>query len=684
MSLKESYNQIVRHHALNENPNENEYNELTKMILSESPKNMIELLTLFKQKDNIKNSNAPTLTYVFNLYSLYLVETNDKESLMVLKKILKIITKLQEPERIRLTKFVWSCQGFCQLIDEINLPESGRQYMTDSIFSTMSDTNYQISDINVATECYYPLIDTMIFIRDTQIDKWNSFVKYIEHFFDANLGYTFDDPSRVGQYLSTFDYCVFVLNLLIIIMKRIMNDNKLVFIFWKAMHVVYLQIPIMRHRIGSSINLTKSKMDRSDDNQEKKELRDHYHRGIEMIRKLEKCIETIDYKYINDMMGQYTNYLIEGKQYDIMHGLIESYSYWSKILIKETQIISIIYSLISSMEVPIQIKFNATCLLLSHDLRNDFFCYKNGKKVMIDYIINDVNRLKEINKLYLIDLVIGLIETNEIIDMDTKNDQIDNIALNYGINTMVLSLLTDDNPVNMCENMDVLEKLLYVLPGIGGQYKDSLKCLSFQQRDNQKIVNSLTRMIKASTLMIRSLHRLGKNGLSYVDQVFEYIQTIIETKKHLILGEQEHEILLQTLNTLENKYIEMINPMICDMFNELMKLNTKIIINDNTSKICVQLIGITLPEKIKIIDYDTLSQEYKDVITCDLVINPYYITAGTEELYLVDRKTMMSLSETKVNPFTREEMSREMIEEFNNKTDIIEHRKLYQESLEKL
>ncbi len=761
MSLKQTYDQIIRQLVLGENPI---YDELTNMILGEVPRNMVELLTIFKQKEDIKmnepsrlgTKQMPTTSYVFNLYSLHLVDNtieakehvsvphhdtgNITEGVNVLKKILKIITKLQESERLRLTKFIWSCQGFSLLATDLDLPRSGHEYMTDSIFSIISGPDYKINNMNQCIEYYEPMIDTILLFKIIKEDKWVKFVKYIEHFFDTNIGYTYDDPSKIGPYLSTFDYCVFVLNLLTKMMKKMVNSNEIIKILWKAIYVVYFQIPIMRHRIGSSINYTREEMNQTKNSQKKKELNDHCHKGIIMIQKLEKKIETIDHKYINETMSNKIQNIIDDKQYDIMHGLIESYSYWSRTLIKTTGIINILYLFMSSPEVPIQIKFNATCLLLSHNLRNDFFCYKNGKKVMIDYIINDVNRLKEINKLYLIDLVIGLIETDEIVDtnvtdefvdtnvtneivdtnvtnenVDTNvtneivDDQIDSIALNHGINIMVLSLLTPvvdpGNPnmhmhgsktpqENMCENMDILEKLLCVLPGIGGQYKESLKCLSFQHRDNQKIVNSLTRMIKTSTLMIKSLCGLGTYGLSYVDQLLEYVETIINTKKHLILEKQsqqpyeklnsEEGNLLRTLETLEKKYIEMIKPMIEEMFNGLLRSKAKIIINKNTEKICVDMIGIKIPDDMRIIDYEILSQEYKDVITCDLVMNPYYITAGTDELFLIDRKTMLSLSETKINPFTREDMNRQMMEEFNNRPDIIEHKKKYMENIREL
>jgi hypothetical protein len=268
------------------------------------------------------------------------------------------------------------------------------------------------------------------------------------------------------------------------------------------------------------------------------------------------------------------------------------------------------------------------------------------------------------------------------------------IELNHGINIMVLSLLSGsgsgsgsipETRDNM--NMEVVEKLLYALPGICGQYKESLKCLSFQQTENQKIVVSLTRMIKASTLMIRSLDSMGSNGLSYVDQLLEYVETIIETKKHLILDPDtriEQSDLLKILDMLEKKYIETIRPMIDLMFQKLIGFDRNIMISKNTERICVEVIKIELPENLKVIDDDTLSQEYKDVITCDMVINPYYITTGTGELFLIDRKTMLSLSETKINPFTRETMDRQMIEEFNDKPEIIEHRRQYVEKINKL
>jgi hypothetical protein len=72
-----------------------------------------------------------------------------------------------------------------------------------------------------------------------------------------------------------------------------------------------------------------------------------------------------------------------------------------------------------------------------------------------------------------------------------------------------------------------------------------------------------------------------------------------------------------------------------------------------------------------------------DAIGCDLVTDPYYIKSS-DQLHLVDRKTILRLCEAKKNPFTREPLDRESVEQFNAMPCVIEARAQIQAKLDQL
>jgi hypothetical protein len=126
-----------------------------------------------------------------------------------------------------------------------------------------------------------------------------------------------------------------------------------------------------------------------------------------------------------------------------------------------------------------------------------------------------------------------------------------------------------------------------------------------------------------------NIHKLGRIGLSYINDIVEWSKNIFDNYdliKEYIVDKYEYIIVSQEIKEL---------------------------IGENN-------------DKIKVIENELLI----DAISCQTVINPYFIKSG-DNYNLIDRKTMMMISYSKINPFTREYVDRKLLEEFNNNLDVV-------------
>ena len=131
---------------------------------------------------------------------------------------------------------------------------------------------------------------------------------------------------------------------------------------------------------------------------------------------------------------------------------------------------------------------------------------------------------------------------------------------------------------------------------------------------------------------------------------------------------------LQIFEHAKEKYIRNIKLELKSMFTKMIEY--KIIINQQSENFIKNILHMTLEKGIKVIGQ--IPEELSDTISCELVTNPYFIKTQTNDneytLHLIDRKTLLNIAQTKTNPFTREPMDIQSLEEFNNRYDILEQR----------
>jgi len=230
-------------------------------------------------------------------------------------------------------------------------------------------------------------------------------------------------------------------------------------------------------------------------------------------------------------------------------------------------------------------------LLINEQCINTYLLYDKEIKILKKYIIEDIHKIKDINNNHLIDILLNL--TYLIIE--------DNDLLEHYI-------------IKFCE---LLEHYLHIKKN----FDTSI----------EYIKNDIDSMIMGFKILIMSIHKMGKNGLSYINDIIEWSKNLFDNfdlVKEYIIEKYEYIIVSSEIKDLLDKTGE--------------------------------------NNKIKVIENELLI----DTISCQTVINPYYIKSGNN-YNLIDRKTMMMIAYSKINPFTREYIDRKLLEEFNNNLEIV-------------
>jgi hypothetical protein len=149
------------------------------------------------------------------------------------------------------------------------------------------------------------------------------------------------------------------------------------------------------------------------------------------------------------------------------------------------------------------------------------------------------------------------------------------------------------------------------------------------------IKNDIDNLILTLKFIIMNIHKLENIGLSYVNDIIGWSNSIFNNTdliKEYIIDKYEYIIVTE---------------------------ETKILLNINDTKIKV------------INDEEDL---ITDVISYQIVVNPYFIKSGNNNYHLIDRKTYMMLTHSKINPFTREYIDKTLMDEFNESCEIIKMR----------
>lgn len=643
------------------NNNTNDNNNLicqniTKRILSSEYKNTLQLLELLKNIAKNDSDNNPLEQYS------ELVE-NNVSLFSVVKKLVRVVRGLpiELDGKIKLTSYIWSCRSFRKVVPNFQFLSDGKEYCENSIFSSVTTKDKLITDI-VDPGTMETRINSKINMNDVvksfnpliiDSDTRSFLIKYLKHIIECNIGYCHDNcaPDRMKR-MSSFDYCVLCFNILIEIVKIeiiktettiVQQDLSLdiIQLFWQGINVIHFTSAIITNSIGKDINMYNDRIrgipDGVDD-KTKKSLKIQRDSGILMMLRLHSYIMSVDEEFIDKTMLNQMQLLIDTKNDNLMMRMITFYSFKKEKDMNKSYIASILYKLMKETYVSVYVKFECVKLLMSHRLKIEFFNIPESSDVLANYIINEVYKIKDI----------------------------------YGIHLVTMMTFLKDTIV--MKRPDVLELYMSNLSGFIEQYVEIINVFNVIDADKKPyVLNDIVSMLNSSTYMIRNLNIIEDNARSYLNDILCYINTINNSKQLLKQDElrnitdEEKKDMNTFFDDLQKNYIIVSKECIADLFKNLEECD--IIINKESHKVLVEVLNIEInTEKIKIID--TVPDHLMDVITYDLVVNPFYIQMSNGDLQLIDRKTMLSISRKMVHPFTREPIDIDTLIEFNNREHI--------------
>jgi hypothetical protein len=468
---------------------------MTQYIL-EPNDNYASMLILFNKNDN-------KLYEFMDMYSSKLQLLDDGNRICILNNLLRVIGKLDKPKKFKLTKLIWSFQGFRDIIPLFKLESSGSDYRTKSIFSNIINDEFLV-DFDELLDIFDSII------KDNSIREF--LINYLDHIFTTNIAYTYDNPEYIKlTNCSSFDFCFLCL---IILIKLLNNDDKSIsnHLFWKAVHISYFSIARMMNDIVNHMKIYTTNISSHD-------LLDDLNRDHTMIelRLLLNRLGILGSYHMTEEIDLYImkryDWLItnninsdddNSKKNDILLNLCSNYSHRTNSgLIKINGFIKNVANTIISPSVPSLVKFNFMRLVISHNL-NIFNIFNIDKDQIHDsiikYLLNDIPKLEEpIITMHYVDIITYL-----------KLDK-------------------------LFENIDFILIYMNLIPSFNSKYIDILKLFnqSHNSDANRKpyFMKNIGNMVNLSIDLIKMLPGIGKLSKSYIKDLLYFIDTIICTKE---------------------------------------------------------------------------------------------------------------------------------------------------------
>jgi hypothetical protein len=582
------------------------------------------LLWLLSHKDN----------EFLESYAEYVSTTG--KSLDILKILLSITRRSKK--KYEITEKIWSCKGFRNIITTYPKSSDGYMAIKDSIFSSLTEKDSLILNITDAYNSLKPLIE------DSDIHDF--LINYIDMIIRYNIGYTYINPEMVDRKkISTIDFLVLIFNVMISIFKK--KEKYDLNVFWNAINIIYVTMYDMYDKMIMSISDNQDALKSNDNEVDKERIKNALKINMNDVDVICQYMKTIDIEYVDNMIIKYSPYLIENKEYDILSRVIMSFGIRPSVSFKVSRLnICEFILLILDSETPLHIKFNAFRVIISHNLKGQIFECTNSRHIISQYILKDVTRIKELDKIHLIDIMIDLSESQ------------------------------------IMESPDVLELYMFLLSGFSEQYTKILKIfLKISDKNKIMAMEDCMHIVEMSALLIRNLPILGRYALSYLPDILIFVETICDTKFTMIQSldhrdySEEMTKHMMIFDTMREKYIEKIKPFIISML-KVLDANFKIIIDSNTNAILNNIIDIDFDidndltkdfKNIKIIN--EIPENISDVITYGIAINPYFLKSA-DKPQLIDRKTLFSIYQTQTNPFTRQHIDKIEIDQYNDTPEI--------------
>jgi len=240
--------------------------EFTTMENNILTKNRDFLLDLFELLKKEYNNNE-----LINYYERFSLSNQNKEIRKeILNIIFDIIKSLTITDKLNLIKLIWSCKGFREIINEVN------------IFSYMNEplTFYNAENITLYVMAHNKIIN------DSTINKL-----FIEKLISNNIALTYANPLEYHLRPNKIEHCIIIFNMMINYVKN--NSEKMIFMNGiKTFYLFFCESLYNTERdINNRINLNLDYNTILDMNT--------------MIENIKLLMTSVDKTFINNKIGEY-------------------------------------------------------------------------------------------------------------------------------------------------------------------------------------------------------------------------------------------------------------------------------------------------------------------------------------------------------------------------------------------
>lgn len=591
----------------------------------------MQLNTFFDNDNNTNNQNIHDLlyAYVYNndiafrkLMTLYANHTLTSHTRLLC--IMEYIKNMRYEQHELMTNFIWSIDGFRQLIQYINTYDTSIKTQQYGIFCTVTNQTKNIHNIRNVSKSFYGKLYT-----DPTIIK--HIIRYIGNFSRSCIAYTYENVAAYSDQLASIDFCLLMVQVMIdcldvLCMDKIIIDNDILRNFWDCVNVICFTVPHMIDHINKNIELFTTRRD----NEKVNNLRSY-------LATLIKILSSIDIERIDSFIYNNIDYVIDNNMSNVLTRLCLHYKQKSKaVMLNEGYIKSIIK--IMKSKQPIKIKSEYVELIIKHNLVNNM----NEEDILIikKYVSHDIPKLR---KQYIV---------------ENKSETIINLHLN-----LLLNIIRCDDIIN---DVYIIDSYLSMMATFANDYEYIINKCQENAIHNSKLYNGIVAM---NNVAIKMLGMISNNHLpyitSYINDIVKYANTITVMDITDIINKEELG--------------EMITKIIDNVINE----ESLIYLCDETLNILHRTFGIMLDKYNYMYMIDSKINEdmddYNDVVTEDIAVNPFYIIKSImnndnndrnnitdDDLLLVDRKTLIKICMDNTNPYTRQYIDINIMNRLNN------------------
>ena len=569
------------------------------------------------------NHSDQQFAHTFDGYASYLAT---QKNWQVLETIIRQLGRLPRAPRYQVTRFLWDRHGIRELVEYYPVQRSGAD-IGATIFGMVTDDDMlDYQGVDSAIECFSAFAENYNELRITR-----ALLAHISQIYEINTGYTYSDV-RLAPSLSRFDYMIVCFGVMVKVIRFTHNTSyeQCARVFWQGIGVVYSTLFHIRETARSDLTNPANNY----------ALAHTKH----MLVTLGQYITILGCTYVDTLICQTIKYAIRTKRYGDLLRCVAQFSMRASIEFDPCIVCDIIARLIGS-RVPMHIKYDSIRLLVSHGMVARYTAIHENHPITKQYIL-EYSRQPNMPVFHLLDLVDAMHGCEQIFDAEVIEQYMLGFTPIVDRYNQLIQLYVPDR-----SNRAVRDDLDLV-------YGSAIKLFDASTRLARYLKCHITPIIEYAGHLIEMGNIILPVCSKYSRQLAESVARLVGMAGKIMVTRATYTVLQGIVDMASGEY-------------------TVRIYDDNVDM--ARGYEVKLCDERERVDPDDLL----DAISCDLVTDPYYIKSS-DQLHLVDRKTILRLCETKKNPFTREPLDRESVEQFNTSPCMIEARVQIQAKLDRL